>query len=31
MGNTTDFTGTPLEPLMSDSMLRHFRRRAAAE
>jgi N-ethylmaleimide reductase len=25
MGNTTDFTGTPLEPLMSGSMFRHFR------
>ena len=26
MGNTTDFTGTPLEPLMGDGMFRHFRR-----
>jgi len=25
MGNTTDFTGTQLEPLMGDSMFRHFR------
>lgn len=25
MGNTPDFTGTPLEPLMADGMLRHFR------
>src|SRR5258708_34633064 len=25
MGNTTDFTGTPLEPLMGDGMFRHFR------
>jgi N-ethylmaleimide reductase len=25
MGNTTDFTGTPLEPLMGDAMFRHFR------
>jgi hypothetical protein len=25
MGNTTDFTGTPLEPLMGDGMARHFR------
>jgi hypothetical protein len=25
MGNTTDFTGTPLEPLMSGGMFRHFR------
>lgn len=25
MGNTTDFTGTPLEPLMADGMFRHFR------
>ncbi len=25
MGNTTDFTGTPLEPLTGDSMFRHFR------
>ena len=25
MGNTTDFTGTPLEPLMGDRMFRHFR------
>ena len=24
-GNTTDFTGTPLEPLMGDGMFRHFR------
>src|SRR6266404_3701618 len=24
MGNTTDFTGTPLEPLMGDGMFRHF-------
>jgi N-ethylmaleimide reductase len=26
MGNTTDFSGTPLEPLMGDGMFRHFRR-----
>ncbi len=25
MGNTTDFTGTPLEPLAGDAMFRHFR------
>ncbi|MEW6640437.1 MAG: alkene reductase [Pseudomonadota bacterium] len=25
MGNTTDFTGTPLEPLMGDGMFQHFR------
>jgi N-ethylmaleimide reductase len=25
MGNTSDFTGTPLEPLMGDGMFRHFR------
>jgi N-ethylmaleimide reductase len=25
MGNRTDFTGTPLEPLMGDGMFRHFR------
>jgi N-ethylmaleimide reductase len=25
MGNTTDFSGTPLEPLMDDGMFRHFR------
>src|SRR5260370_42168605 len=25
MGNTTDLTGTPLEPLMGDGMFRHFR------
>jgi N-ethylmaleimide reductase len=25
MGNTADFTGTPLEPLMGDGMFRHFR------
>jgi N-ethylmaleimide reductase len=25
MGNTTDFTGTPLELLMGDGMFRHFR------
>ena len=25
MGNTTDFTGTPLEPLAGDGMFRHFR------
>jgi N-ethylmaleimide reductase len=25
MGNTTDFTGTPLESLMGDGMFRHFR------
>src|SRR6202521_381192 len=25
MGNTTDFTGTSLEPLMGDGMFRHFR------
>jgi N-ethylmaleimide reductase len=25
MGNTTDFTGTPLHPLMGDGMFRHFR------
>jgi N-ethylmaleimide reductase len=25
MGNTTDFTCTPLEPLMGDGMFRHFR------
>jgi N-ethylmaleimide reductase len=25
MGNTTDFTGTPLGPLMGDGMFRHFR------
>jgi N-ethylmaleimide reductase len=25
MGNTTDFTGTPLEKLTGDSMFRHFR------
>ena len=25
MGNTTDFTGTPLEPLMGDGMFRHIR------
>ena len=25
MGNTTNFTGTPLEPLMGDGMFRHFR------
>jgi N-ethylmaleimide reductase len=25
MGNTQDFTGTPLEPLMGDGMFRHFR------
>src|ERR1700693_454635 len=25
MGNTTDFTGSPLEPLMGDGMFRHFR------
>jgi N-ethylmaleimide reductase len=25
MGNTTDCTGTPLEPLMGDGMFRHFR------
>jgi N-ethylmaleimide reductase len=25
MGNTTDFAGTPLEPLMGDAMFRHFR------
>src|ERR1700732_1683574 len=25
MGNTTDFTGPPLEPLMGDGMFRHFR------
>lgn len=25
MGNTTDFTGTPLEALMGDGMFRHFR------
>src|ERR1700730_5167968 len=25
MGNTTDFTGTPLEPLMADGMFRRFR------
>ncbi len=25
MGNSTDFTGTPLEPLMGDGMFRHFR------
>jgi N-ethylmaleimide reductase len=25
MGNTTDFTGTPLEPLVGDGMFRHFR------
>src|ERR1700720_3773213 len=25
MGNTPEFTGTPLEPLMGDGMFRHFR------
>ena len=25
MGNTTDFSGTPLEPLTGDGMFRHFR------
>ena len=25
MGNSTDFTGTPLEPLIGDGMFRHFR------
>src|SRR6202158_199883 len=25
MGTTTDFTGSPLEPLMGDGMFRHFR------
>lgn len=25
MGNSTDFSGTPLEPLMEDGMFRHFR------
>jgi N-ethylmaleimide reductase len=25
MGNSTDFTGTPLEPLMGDGMFQHFR------
>src|SRR5260370_6156890 len=25
MGNTTDFTGTPLQPLMGYGMVRHFR------
>ena len=25
MGNMTDFTGTPLEPLMGDGMFKHFR------
>jgi len=25
MGNTTDFTGTPLEPLIGDGMFAHFR------
>jgi N-ethylmaleimide reductase len=25
MGNSTDFTGTPLEPLMGDGMFHHFR------
>lgn len=25
MGDTTDFSGTPLEPLMGDGMFRHFR------
>ncbi len=25
MGNTTDFTGTPLEKLADDGMFRHFR------
>ncbi|MGQ7935328.1 alkene reductase [Paraburkholderia sp. D1E] len=25
MGNTTDFTGTPIESLMGDGMFRHFR------
>jgi len=25
MGNRTDFTGTPLEPLMGEGMFRHFR------
>jgi N-ethylmaleimide reductase len=25
MGNTTDFTGTPLEPLIGNGMFRHFR------
>jgi N-ethylmaleimide reductase len=25
MGDTTDFTGTALEPLMGDGMFRHFR------
>ena len=25
MGNMTDFSGTPLEPLMGDGMFRHFR------
>jgi N-ethylmaleimide reductase len=25
MGNTTDFSGTPLEPLMGDGMFHHFR------
>jgi N-ethylmaleimide reductase len=25
MGNMTDFTGTPLEPLMGDGMFQHFR------
>ena len=25
MGNTTDFSGTPLEPLVGDGMFRHFR------
>jgi 2,4-dienoyl-CoA reductase-like NADH-dependent reductase (Old Yellow Enzyme family) len=29
MGNTTDFTGTPLEPLIGDGMFRHFRPRHA--
>jgi hypothetical protein len=24
VGNTTDFTGTPLEPPMGDGMFRHF-------
>jgi N-ethylmaleimide reductase len=25
MGNTTDFTGTPLEKLIDDGVFRHFR------
>jgi N-ethylmaleimide reductase len=25
MGNSTDFTGTPLQPLTGDGMFRHFR------